>query len=54
MLMANLGILQLGQRDGMAVALWGTGSTIDKKYPNLRTITELPSLPRPVGLKETA
>ncbi|KAL8657548.1 MAG: hypothetical protein Q9226_001808 [Calogaya cf. arnoldii] len=44
----------VGQRDGMAVALWGTGSTIDKKYPNLRTIIELPSLPRPVALKETA
>ncbi|KAI4252506.1 MAG: hypothetical protein L6R42_007933 [Xanthoria sp. 1 TBL-2021] len=43
-----------GQRGGIAVALWGTGSSIDKDYQNLRPIIALPSLPRPNVLKETA
>ncbi|KAL8993301.1 MAG: hypothetical protein Q9169_006450 [Polycauliona sp. 2 TL-2023] len=44
----------IGQRGAMAVAFWGTGSTVDKHYSNLRPVVALPSLPRPESLEETA
>ncbi|KAI4269729.1 MAG: hypothetical protein LQ337_007111 [Flavoplaca oasis] len=48
------GWASLGERNGMAVAFWGTGSTIDRHYGNLRPVIALPSLPPADGLQETA
>lgn len=31
-------LLGTGAQRGMAVALWGTGSSIDRRYPDLRSI----------------
>ncbi|KAL8670848.1 MAG: hypothetical protein Q9168_004627 [Polycauliona sp. 1 TL-2023] len=44
----------VGQRGGMAVAMWGTGSTIDRRYPSLRPVVNSPSLRRPESVKEMA
>lgn len=43
----------LGQHKGLAVALWATGSTVDKRYRNLRTIRPASSRPA-VEAGETA
>ncbi|KAL8856530.1 MAG: hypothetical protein Q9178_006845 [Gyalolechia marmorata] len=42
----------VGERDGLAVALWATGSSIDQRYGNVRTFR---TQPPPVGVPaETA
>ncbi|KAI4087014.1 MAG: hypothetical protein LQ339_008969 [Xanthoria mediterranea] len=44
----------VGEGGGMAIAFWGTGSSIDKHYQDLRPIIALPSLPRPDVLRKSA